>query len=87
LFDRFFGDCCLILVLTVVPVLLPPKTAPVLPSPVSVGRFGMGLPVREALGTLLETILNAANVVQTAISDFNTANCAAGDLGRFRAMP
>ncbi len=63
MFDRFFGDCCLILVLTVVPVLLPPRTAPVLPPPVSVGRFGMGLPVREALGTPLEIIPNANKVI------------------------
>ncbi len=63
MFDGFFEDRCLILVLKVVPVLLPPRTAPVLPPPVSVGRFGMGLPVREALGTPLETIPNAANVV------------------------
>jgi hypothetical protein len=63
LFERFFGDRCLILVLTVVTVLLPPRTAPVLPPPVSVWRFGMGLPVREALGTPLETITNAADVV------------------------
>ena len=63
MFDRFFGDRCLILVLTVVPVLLSPRTAQVLPPPVSVGRFGMGLPVREALGTPLETIPNVADVV------------------------
>ncbi len=63
MFDRFFGDHCLILVLTVVPVLLPPRTAPVLPPPVSVGWFGMGLPVREVLGTPLETIPDAADVV------------------------
>ncbi len=63
MFDRFVGDRCLILVLTVVPVLLPPRTAPVLPPPVSVGRFGMGLLVREAYGTPLKTIPDAANVV------------------------
>ncbi len=63
MFDRFFGDRCLILVLTVVPVLLSLRTAPVLPPPVSVGRFGMGLPVREALGTPLETIPDVADVV------------------------
>ncbi len=63
MFDRFFEDHCLILVLTVVLVLLPPRTAPVLPPPVSVGRFGMGLPVREALRTPLETIPDAADVV------------------------
>ncbi len=63
MFDRFFGDRCLILVLTVVPVLLSQRIAPVLPPPVSVGRFGMDLPVREALGTPLETIPNVANVV------------------------
>ncbi len=63
MFDRFFGDRCLILVLTVVPVLLSPRTAPVLPPPVSVGRFGMGLLVREALRTPLETIPNVADVV------------------------
>ncbi len=63
MFDRFFRDRCLILVLTVVPVLLPPRTAPVLPPPVSVGRFDMGLPVREALGTPLKTIPNVADVV------------------------
>ncbi len=63
MFDRFFGDRCLILVLTVVPVLLSPRTAPVLPPPVSVGRFGMGLPVREALGTPLETIPNVVDVI------------------------
>ncbi len=63
MFDCFFGGGCLILVLTVVPVLLPPRTVPVLPPPVSVGQFGVGLPVREALGTPLETIPNAANVV------------------------
>jgi hypothetical protein len=63
LFNRFFRDRCLILVLTVVPVLLPPRTAPVLPPPVSIGQFGMGLPVREPLGTPLETIPDAADVV------------------------
>ncbi len=63
MFDRFFGDRCLILVLTVVPVLLSPRTAPVLPPPVSVGQFGMGLPVREALGTPFETIPNVADVI------------------------
>ncbi len=63
MFDHFFGDRCLILVLTVVPVLLSPSTAPVLPPPVSVGRFGMGLPVREALGTPLKTIPNVADVI------------------------
>jgi hypothetical protein len=62
-FGRFFGDRCLILVLTVVPVLVPPRTAPVLPPPVSVGWFGMGWPVGEALGTPLETIPNATNAV------------------------
>ncbi len=63
MFDRFFGDRCLILVLTVVPVLLSLRTPPVLPPPVSVGRFGMGLPVRETLGTPLETIPDVADVV------------------------
>jgi hypothetical protein len=63
LFDLFFGDRCLILVLTVVLVLLSPRTVLVLPPPVSVGRFGMGLLVREALGTPLETIPNIADVV------------------------